>query len=75
MGEKYIFKWANDSINEVFKPLWLNDTTYHLPNHINAEVSWYETLDLSNKNFTNIISNFYFNILRWFYYIRIYKTA
>ena len=43
MGEKYIFKWANDSINEVFKPLWLNDTTYHLPNHINAEVSWYET--------------------------------
>lgn len=39
MGEKYIFKWANDSINEVFKPLWLNDTTYHLPNHINAEVS------------------------------------
>lgn len=29
MGEKYIFKWANDSINEVFKPLWLNDTTYH----------------------------------------------
>lgn len=49
MGEKYIFKWANDSINEVFKPLWLNDTTYHLPNHINAEVSWYETLDLSTK--------------------------
>lgn len=50
MGEKYIFKWANDSINEVFKPLWLNDTTYHLPNHINAEVSWYET------NYFNVTS-------------------
>lgn len=62
MNEGYIFRTANDSINEIFNPFWLNDTIFsltnhieandtifNLTNHIEAKVSWYENLDLSTK--------------------------
>lgn len=49
MDERYIFKWVNDSINETFNPFWLKDTIHSFANHIEAEVPWYENLDLSTK--------------------------
>lgn len=49
MNEEYIFINANDSINEIFKPFWLNDTIYSITNHIETNLSWYEKMDLSTK--------------------------
>lgn len=47
MDEIYIFKLANDSINEAFSPFWINDTIHCLANHIKEETAWYEKMDLS----------------------------
>lgn len=49
MNEEYIFKYTNDSINEIFKPFWFNDTIHSISNHIEKELSWYEKMDLSTK--------------------------
>lgn len=49
MNEEYIFRNTNDSINEIFKPFWLNDTIYSISNHIESDIPWYETLDFSTK--------------------------
>lgn len=49
MNEEYIFRNANDSINEIFKPFWFNDTIYSISNHIESDIPWYETLDFSTK--------------------------
>lgn len=49
MNEEYIFKYTNDSINEIFKPFWFNDTIYSITNHIETNLSWYEKMDLSTK--------------------------
>lgn len=49
MNEGYIFKYTNDSINEIFKPFWFNDTIYSITNHIETNLSWYEKMDLSTK--------------------------
>lgn len=48
MNEEYIFRNVNDSVNEIFKPFWLNDTIYSISN-IDANLSWYEKMDLSTK--------------------------
>lgn len=47
MNTGYIFRSTNDSINEIFKPFWLNDTIFPISNHIEAELPWYEKMDLS----------------------------
>lgn len=49
MNEEYIFRNINDSINEIFRPFWLNDTIYPISNRIELELSWYEKMDLSTK--------------------------
>lgn len=49
MNEEFIFRNVNDSISNLFKPFWLNDTIYSISNHIESELSWYEKMDLSTK--------------------------
>ena len=49
MNVEYIFRNANDSVNDIFKPFWLNDTICFISNNIESELSWYEKMDLSTK--------------------------
>lgn len=49
MDGEYIYRNTNDSISEIFKPFWLNDTIFCMSNHLEAELSWYEKMDLSTK--------------------------
>lgn len=74
MDERYIFKWVNDSINETFNPFWLKDTIHSFANHIEAEVPWYENLDLSTKIALISIRSFCLNIPIWIYHFGGYKT-
>lgn len=49
MSEAYIFRNLNDSVNEIIKPFWFNDTICSLSNQITTETPWYEKMDLSTK--------------------------
>lgn len=49
MSEVYIFRNLNDSVNEIIKPFWFNDTICSLSNQITTEIPWYEKMDLSTK--------------------------
>ena len=49
MSEAYIFRNLNDSVNEITKPFWFNDTICSLSNQITTETPWYEKMDLSTK--------------------------
>lgn len=49
MDGEYIYRNTNDSISEIFKPFWLNDTIFYMSNRLEEELSWYEKMDLSTK--------------------------